>query len=254
MSGSIARSVRQIKADLGSIVAASEIVKLCEAAGHVWRDRTLGPVETIYLFIAQVLHGNTSCAHVRQFGGFAFARSAYCQARQRLPAQILRDLLRATGQRVTEQASRVGFWRGHRVVSVDGSTFSMSDSKELQGLFRWAPGNRGHELPLSRFVALFDLITGSGHRLFGLHTSQVDVLCSHTNGHTGAIKRHIPAAQHQDAFPNSYLFTQIQIPEEIKPHQHIVQISTWNGELLAHVSADRNQNGIVAFIKHQHVQ
>jgi hypothetical protein len=159
--GSIARSVRQIKADLGSIVAASQITKLCEAAGHIWRDRSLGPVETIYLFIAQILHGNTSCAHVRQLGGFAFTRSAYCEARKRLPVQVLRDLLRVTGQRVTEHASRVGLWRGHRVVSVDGSTFSMSDAKELHALFRWAPGNRGHELPVSRFVALFDLITGA---------------------------------------------------------------------------------------------
>ncbi|MCP3902059.1 MAG: IS4 family transposase [Planctomycetes bacterium] len=161
MDGSIARSVRQIKADPRAIVSPSSIYRLCQAVGHRWRDRTLGPVETIYLFIAQILHGNTSCAHVRQFGGFAFTRSAYCEARKRLPVQVLRDLLRATGQRVTEHASRVGLWCGHRVVSVDGSAFSMSDTKELDGLFRWAPGNRGHELPVSRFVALFDLITGA---------------------------------------------------------------------------------------------
>ncbi len=161
MSGSIARSVREIKGDLGSFVAASQIVRLCQAVGHAWRDRTLGPVEAIYLFLAQILHGNTSCAHVRQLGGFAFTRSAYCEARKRLPVEIFRNLLRETGQRVTEQASRVGLWRGHRVVSVDGSTFSMSDSKELRALFHWAPANRGHELPVSRFVALFDLITGA---------------------------------------------------------------------------------------------
>ncbi len=160
MSGSIARSVRQIKGDLRSIVAASLIVRLCQAAGHAWRDRTLGPVETVYLFIEQVLHGNTSCAHVRQLGDFAFVRSAYCEARKRLPVEVFRELLRETGQRVTEQVSRVGLWRGHRVVSVDGSTFSMSDTKELRGLFRWTE-NRGVELPVSRFVALFDLITGA---------------------------------------------------------------------------------------------
>jgi hypothetical protein len=161
MSSSIARSVREIKGDLESIVAARQIVRLCQAAGHAWRDRTLGPVETVYLFIAQVLHGNTSCAHVRQLGNFAFARSAYCEARKRLPVEIFRELLRETGQRVTEQASRVGLWRGHRVVSVDGSGFSMSDTKQLQALFHWAPGQRGHEFPVSKFVALFDLITGA---------------------------------------------------------------------------------------------
>ncbi len=161
MSGSIARSVREIKGDLGSIIAPSLIVRLCQAAGHAWRDRTLGPVETIHLFIAQVLHGNTSCAHVRQLGNFAFTRSAYCEARKRLPVEILRELVRETGQRVTEQASRVGLWRGHRVVSVDGSTFSMSDTDELRALFHWAPEKRGFELPVSKFVALFDLITGA---------------------------------------------------------------------------------------------
>ncbi len=161
MSGSISRSVRQIKGDMGSIVTPSLIVRLCQAAGHAWRDRTLGPVETIYLFIAQVLHGNTSCAHVRQLGNFAFTRSAYCEARNRLPLQIFRELLRETGHHVTEQACRVGLWRGHRIVSVDGSSFSMSDTDELRGLFHWAPEKLGFELPVSKFVALFDLITGA---------------------------------------------------------------------------------------------
>jgi len=161
MSSSIARSVREIKGDLRSIMAPSLIVRLCEAAGHVWRDRALGPVDTIYLFIAQILHGNTSCAHVRQLGNFAFTRSAYCEARKRLPVQVLRELLRETGQRITQEACRVGLWRGHRVVSVDGSTFSMSDTSQLRGLFHWAPEQRGFELPVSKFVALFDLITGA---------------------------------------------------------------------------------------------
>ena len=77
MSSSITRSVQQIKGDLGSIIAPELILRLCQAAGHAWRDRTLGPVETIYLFIALILHGNTSCAHVRQFANFGFVRSAY---------------------------------------------------------------------------------------------------------------------------------------------------------------------------------
>jgi len=161
MSGSITRSVQEIKGDARSIVSPRQIVRLCQAAGHAWRDRTLGPVETIYLFIGQVLHGNTSCAHVRQLGNFAFTRSAYCEARKRLPVEVLGELLRATGQRVTEQASRVGLWRGHRIVSVDGSSFSMPGTRQLQALFHWAPEKRGFEFPVSKFVALFDLVTGA---------------------------------------------------------------------------------------------
>jgi hypothetical protein len=161
MSGSIANRLQQIKSDLGSIVAPETIVELCRAAGHAWRDRILGPMETICLFITQILEGNTSCAHVRQLGNFAFTQSAYCEARKRLPVQVFRDLLRETAQHLTMQANRVGLWRGHRVVSMDGSTFSMSDTDELRSLFHWAPENRGFELPVAKFVALFDLVTGA---------------------------------------------------------------------------------------------
>ena len=161
MSGSIANSVGQVKTDLRSIIAPHLIIRLCQAAGHAWRDRTLGPVQTIYLFIAQILHGNTSCAHVRQLGNFAFTRSAYCEARNRLPVQVLRELLRETGQRVVEKADQAVLWLGHRIVSVDGSTFSMSDTNELRALFHWAPEKRGFEFPVAKFVALFDLITGA---------------------------------------------------------------------------------------------
>ncbi len=161
MSGSIARSVQKIKTDIPSIVTPELITRLCVAAKHEWRERTLGPVQTIYLFMAQILHGNTSCTHVRQFGSFTFASSAYCRARTRLPVSIFRALLREIGQRVTEEASRVGLWRGPRIVSVDGSTFSMPDGNELRALFHWAPGKLGFEFPISKFVALFDLITGA---------------------------------------------------------------------------------------------
>ena len=161
MSASITRRVHEVKEGLRSIITPELIMRLCREAGHTWRDRTLGPVETIYLFISQILHGNTSCAHVRQVGNFAFTRSAYCEARKRLPVPVLRGVLRETAQQVMEQAHQVGLWLGHRVVSVDGSTFSMSDTNELRGLFHWAPEKRGFEFPVSKFVALFDLITGA---------------------------------------------------------------------------------------------
>jgi hypothetical protein len=111
-------------------------VRLCRAAGRAWRDRTLRPVETVYLFIAQGLHGNTSCAQVRQLGNFAFTTSGYCEARSRLPVEVFRELLHATRQCLTELANGVGLWRGHCVGSVDGLAFSMSDTKELQALCR----------------------------------------------------------------------------------------------------------------------
>jgi len=160
MSSSITRSVQEIKANLRSIVEPEMILELCRSAGHAWRDRTLGPVQTVYLLLAQILHGNTSCAHVRQLGNCAFTRSAYCEARKRLPVSVLRGLMRETARRVSERTDHHGRWRGHRVVSVDGSTFSMADTNPLRKLYHWAPGNHGHEFPVSKFVAMFDLVSG----------------------------------------------------------------------------------------------
>ncbi len=71
MGGSITRSVQEIKRDLRSIVTPDLIMRVCLTTEHRWRDRVLGPIQTIYLFMAQILHGNTSCAHVRQLGDFA---------------------------------------------------------------------------------------------------------------------------------------------------------------------------------------
>ena len=43
-------------------------------------ERLLDPVTTLYLFLMQVLHGNTAVSHVVHFGDWSFTDSAYCQA------------------------------------------------------------------------------------------------------------------------------------------------------------------------------
>jgi hypothetical protein len=96
----------------------------CRQEGYTWRKRLLDPVVTIYLFLLQVLHGNTACQHVVQFGCWTFTDSAYCQARKRLPLRVFHQLLEwiaRTGRRATASAHR---WFGHRVWVLDGSSFS----------------------------------------------------------------------------------------------------------------------------------
>jgi hypothetical protein len=40
---------------------------------------------TIQLFLAQILHGNTACTHLRHLTKLQVTASAYCQARMKLP-------------------------------------------------------------------------------------------------------------------------------------------------------------------------
>src|SRR4051812_38290606 len=151
----------RLRQDISADLAKETIEEACRQANYSWRKRVLDPANTIYLFLLQVLHGNTACTHVVHFGVWSFTDSAYCQARKRLPLAVYHWLLEksaATSRAATEGTSR---WLGHRVWLVDGSSFSMPDEPELQGHFG-QPGNqsKGCGFPVAKWLALFDLTTG----------------------------------------------------------------------------------------------
>jgi hypothetical protein len=153
--------LRRLRQDLAAGLSPRAITDACQAVGHRWRDGVLNPVTTVYLFLIQVLHGNTACQHVVHFGGWAFSASAYCQARKRLPLELWRRLLQDTASRLRRTTEPESRWRGHRVRIVDGSSFSMPDVPALRRHFGQPPSQRpGCGFPLARLLAVFDLSTG----------------------------------------------------------------------------------------------
>ena len=64
MVTTIAEALGRIKKELARVLEPAMLTELCREVGHQWRDRLLDPVTTIHLFLLQVLHGNTACAHV----------------------------------------------------------------------------------------------------------------------------------------------------------------------------------------------
>jgi hypothetical protein len=153
--------LERLRQDHSEHLTREAIEAACRREGHTWRKRLLDPVVTIYLFLLQVLHGNTACSHVVHFGRWTFSDSAYCQARKRLPLRVFHRLLEwiaQAGRRGTAGAHR---WFGHRVWVIDGSSFSMPDTPELQAAFG-QPGNQrpGCGFPVARWLALFDVGTG----------------------------------------------------------------------------------------------
>lgn len=93
MSRSLAEVVSEFKRNWTRVLEASQIEKVCEELGVLWRDRILNPVQTVQLLLLQILHGNTAMSHLRMFSEKEFTASAYCQARQRLPLELLEKLL-----------------------------------------------------------------------------------------------------------------------------------------------------------------
>jgi hypothetical protein len=153
--------LERLRQDHSELLTPTAIEDACRQEGHSWRKRLLGPVTTVYLFLLQVLHGDTACQHVVHFGQWTFSDSAYCQARKRLSLRALHRLLEsiaAAGLRATDSDYR---WLGHRVWVLDGSSFSMPDTPELQAAFG-QPGNQrpGCGFPVAKWLALFDVATG----------------------------------------------------------------------------------------------
>jgi IS4 transposase len=173
--------LHRLRQDLSAILSKDMIEEACRQARYRWRARRLDPVTTIYLFIIQVLHGNTACRHVVHFGRWSFSDSAFCQARKRLPRAVFDRLVEKTAAAV-RRASDGARWLGHRVWIVDGSSFSMPDEPELRRHFG-QPGvqREGCGFPVAKWLALFDVATGM------LLRSSTAPLRSHEMSRVGAI-------------------------------------------------------------------
>ncbi|WP_165064598.1 hypothetical protein [Paludisphaera rhizosphaerae] len=83
----------RLRQDAAAAISPRTIEAACEKAGYRWRARKLGPVETISLFLLQVLLRNASCRHVERLGGQEFSDSAYCQARRRIRLAVFLGLV-----------------------------------------------------------------------------------------------------------------------------------------------------------------
>jgi hypothetical protein len=151
----------RLRQDIAANLSRETIEQGCRLVKHSWRKRVLDPATTVWLFVLQVLHGNTACTHVIHFGQWTFTDSAYCQARKRVPLALFHWLLEKTATTFRSATATTSLWRGHRVWLVDGSGFSMPDTPELQRHFG-QPGSqrKGCGFPVAKWLALFDLTTG----------------------------------------------------------------------------------------------
>ena len=90
---SVSPALQRIKDELHRFIPEAAIVRACRKAGHRWRQRKLGPVQTIHLFILQVLNFNTAMTELRHVSKTALNAASYCKARMRLPLKVLQALL-----------------------------------------------------------------------------------------------------------------------------------------------------------------
>jgi hypothetical protein len=150
-----------------NLLRPDHINQLAIEQNHVFRRTTLTPGNTLRLFVQQVAHGNVACAAVHHLAGQAFTDSAWCQARGRLPLELIEQVHRQViehGRRRLDQSDDIGDayrWRGHRLLVVDGSNDSMPDVPELRSHYG-VPGacRPGLGFPTSHLLLLMDHRSG----------------------------------------------------------------------------------------------
>src|SRR5512147_2203953 len=150
----------RLRQDVAAAISVDSIEAACKEVGYRWRVRKLGPVETVRLFLLQVLLANTACQHIVQIGGRQFSDTAYCEARKRLPLAVFQKLVKKTAAAL-RGASEGSRWLDHRVWIIDGSSVSMPDTPELQAHFGQPSGQRkGCGFPVAKLLTLFHVSTG----------------------------------------------------------------------------------------------
>lgn len=161
MFANMAQIIRQLKQSWSRELEDDAIVRACHEVGHRWRERELGPVATVKMFLLQILFGNVACEFVPHLAGKNVTGSAYCTARGRLPLAALQTLLNRCTTRMSECVRDTGLWLGHRLFLVDGSGFSMPDTDQLREHFGQPGGQAaGCGFPTAHWLALVHF--GSG--------------------------------------------------------------------------------------------
>ena len=159
---SVSSALQRIKEDLRAFLPERAILHACRKAKHRWRQRQLGPVETVHLFILQVLNFNTAMAGLRHLSKTTLKAPAYCKARMRLPLEVLQTLLVQSSATMRQSCgSSDGLWCGLRAYLVDGSSTIAPDTPDSQKAFGQPSGQKkGCGFPVPKVLGLFDAFSG----------------------------------------------------------------------------------------------
>ena len=145
---------------------------LVEAQLPEHRERQFPPTVTLAMFLGQIMSADGSCQNAvneaivaRLLAGMnpgSVNTSGYCQARQRLPQEMVGTLARQSGALLGEQTPHEWLWQGRHVKLVDGTTVSMPDTAENQARFpQHGQQEPGVGFPLARLVGVIALSNGA---------------------------------------------------------------------------------------------
>lgn len=166
-----ARFAQSVGAVLSDVLPVQSLMRWIRDESDSYRHRIYDPLQTLTLFIEQVLSTDHSCqdAVARGLSGrisvgqapCSLNTAGYSKARSRLPLGLIERLGRETGELLCAQQPRAWCWRGREVKLVDGTTASMPDTVANQESFPQSRTQKpGLGFPLARLVAIVSLSCG----------------------------------------------------------------------------------------------
>jgi hypothetical protein len=159
-------ALTRVQQGMDDLLSPDQINQLARSGNVPFRHTTLTPGNTLRLFVQQVAHGNVACCAMRHLAGENFSDSAWCQARRRLPLELIQQAQRHVLEQARCESDAAGDsgnsrWRGQRVFVVDGTNDSMPDTPGLRGHYGVPSGVReGLGFPTSHLLLMMDHSTG----------------------------------------------------------------------------------------------
>lgn len=159
------------------VLPAADVLRACDDEGVCFATTAksvFNPALTLWAFLSQVLAADKSCraAVLRvlvvlvalERGPCSADTAAYCRARAKLPAAVLRRLALQVSRQLDDAAPARWLWQGKHVQLVDGFTVSLPDTPENQQAYPQPPAQKpGLGFPLIRLVVLMSLATAVLH-------------------------------------------------------------------------------------------
>jgi len=149
-------------AALQEYLSDAEIETICRQLGHKWRDRDLPPGVTVRSLVYRSLNPDKSInaviADLAAAGlgdALDVTDSAWCQARSRLPQELLDALVRRSDKRLATMTGQEYSCWGRPIYLADGSTVSTEDTADLVEAFGYAETKHGpSRFPVARITVL----------------------------------------------------------------------------------------------------
>jgi len=145
----------------------NKIEQFCAEVAYTWRDRVLPPTVTVlHLILAalwpeesfnagwQVQWAAVTSRHP-ELAGQSPSRGTVSNARKRLPLALWEKLFAYVSETAQAWGEAFAYWRGHRVVLLDGTCVSMPEEPALFEAFGAQTGYHGKSrYPLARVATL----------------------------------------------------------------------------------------------------